>query len=237
MSGLKKLEIGLRTSGTSIGNFSGQGYDAISPDEIDRYETTTMCPSGAVTALIGTTAVGGTSAVSAVVAVSALPDWPRNVEFAVTGTGAGMAGTLVYNARDQFGSIYQETLAVATASNGGTVSGTKVMAQFTSGTVSFGTAVGNGTTRIGLGTVGTTALLGLPYRLGGTTDVKMLSWTVGTGAVSVGGGTIAAFVDVPNSAIKSPFNIPVGSTTITVWSKPTFNAENLGVVANLPQRT
>lgn len=236
MSGLKKVEIGLRTSGTSIGNFAGNGYLAISPDEIDRYEVHQVEPSGAVQAFLGTTAVGGTSAVSAVVVVSALPDWPRNVEFSVTGTGAGMAGTLVYNARDQFGAIFQETIAIGTNNNGGTSSGTRVVGQFTSGTVSFGTAVGNGTTRIGLGTVGTTALIGLPYKLGGTTDVKFLAWTVGTGAVAINGGTIAAFVDVPNSAIKSPFNIPVGSAVLNVWSKPTFNAENSGNIANLPQR-
>lgn len=236
MSGLKRDIFGLRTTSTA-GAANPTPTLAVTPDEIDRYEVIEINPSGAVTAMIGTTAVGGTSAVSPVVVVSAVPDWPRNIEFAVTGTGAGMAGTLVYNARDQFGSIYQETLATGTASNGGTVVGTKIMAQFTSGTVSYGTAVGNGTTRIGLGTTGTTALLGLPFRVGGTTDLKLLSWSVGTGAVIVNGGTIAAFIDVPNSAIKSPFNIPIGTVQVTTWVRPTFNSENIGLVANLPQRT
>lgn len=235
MSGYKRQEIGLRVTSTT-GAANPTPLLAITPDEMDRYEVVDITPSGAVTAMIGTTAVGGTSAVSAVVVVSAIPDWPRNAEFAVTGTGAGMAGTLVYNARDQFGSAYQETISLGTAANGGTAVGTKVMAQFISGTVSFGTAVGNGTTRIGLGTTGTTALLGLPVKIGGTTDLKHLAWTVGTGAVIINGGTIAAFIDVANSAIKSPFNIPVGTATIQAWVRPTFNSENLGLVANLPQR-
>lgn len=232
----KKSQPGLRFTG-AIGAVNPTAIEAVTPDEMDRYEVVSIIPSGAVTAMIGTAAVAGTSAVGAVVVVSAIPDWPRNIEFAVTGTGAGMAGTLVYNARDQFGSVYQDTLATGTASNGGTVVGTKIMAQFISGTVSFGTAVGNGTTRIGLGTTGTTALLGLPVKIGGTTDLKHLAWTVGTGAVIINGGTIAAFIDVANSAIKSPFNIPVGTATVTAWVRPTFNSENIPLVANLPQRT
>ena len=115
--------------------------------------------------------------------------------------------------------------------------GTKVFGQFTSGTVSFGTAVGNGTTRIGPGTTGTTSVIGLPYKLGGTTDVKIIGWTGGTGAVAINGGTIAAFVNVPQSGINLPFNTPIGTASLNVWARPTFNAENLGLVANLKQRT
>lgn len=237
MSGLKKIELGLRTSGTSIGNFSGQGYLAVTPDEIDRYEVVVINPSGAVTKMIGTAAVAGTAATGAVVLVSALPDWPRNVEFALAGSATGMAGTLVLNGRDQFGAIISETFGYGSADNGGTVVGTKVFAQFTSGTVTFGTAIGNGTSRIGLGTTGTTSLLGLPFKLGGTTDVKHIGLTVGTGAILVNGGTIAAFVNVPMSAVLAPVNIPIGTYTVSVWAKPSFNGENLGVMANLPQRT
>jgi hypothetical protein len=233
MSGLKRYEPALRFGGFGTQPPVGQ----VTPDEIDRYEVLTINPSGAVTTFIGTAAVAGTSGTSAVVLTSILPDWPRNVEFAIAGSAAGMAGTLTLNGVDQFGSVVQEVIALGTASNGGTTAGTKVFAQFSSGTIVYGTAVGGGTPRIGLGTTGTTALLGLPFKVGGTTDLKILAWNVGTGAVAINGGTIAAFINVPFSAIKSPFNIAVGTNQVTAWVKPTFNAENLGIVANLPQRT
>ena len=79
-------------------------------------------------------------------------------------------------------------------------------------------------------------MFGLPVRLGGTTDLKLLTCTTGTGAVTVNGGTIAAFVDVPMSAVKAPLDI-TGTYTITAWVKPTFNPENYAINADLPQRT
>lgn len=236
MSGLKRGLPELRFSS----NFGSTPLLAVTPDEIDRYEVITIdAPASSVglaPTWVGTGVVAGTSTNEALVIINAIPDWPRNIEFAVTGTAAGMAGTLIMTGFDQFGSAITETLTVATASNGGTTVGTRVFGQFTSGSIQLGTAVGNGTTRVGLGTTGTTALFGLPFKLGGTTDVKILTFTAGTGAVSVNGGTIAAFVNVPMSAIKSPFNV-IGTTSITVWARPTFNSENLGLVANLTQRT
>ncbi len=238
MSGLKREMPGLRTSGTSTGNIPGEGPIAITPDEIDRYEVVTIVNPNTITAnaFIGTYAVAGTSAANSLVIVNAIPDWPRNLEYSITGTGAGMAGTTTVIGRDQFGNVISETISIGTASNGGTQPGTKVFAQVTSGTHSFGTAVGNGTARLGLGTTGTTALFGLPFKVGGTTDLKMLSVNAGTGGVTVNGGTIAAFIDVATSSLKLPVPQTTGTMAITAWLKPTFNSETLGVVANLPQR-
>lgn len=235
---MKREMPGLRTSGTSIGNFSGQGPIAITPDEIDRYEVVTIVNPNTITAnaFIGTYAVAGTSATNALVIVNAIPDWPRNLEYSLTGTGAGMAGTTTVIGRDQFGNIISETIVVGTAANGGTTAGTKVFAQVTSGTHFFGTAVGGGTARLGLGTTGTTAQFGLPFKVGGTTDLKLLSVNAGTGGVTVNGGTIAAFINVPNSSILLPVPQTTGTMAITAWLKPTYNSETIGVVANLPQR-
>lgn len=236
MSGLKRGLPELRFTS----NFGSTPLYAVTPDEIDRYEVITIdAPTpdtGLVSKWVGTGAIAGTSTNEALVLTNVIPDWPRNIEFGLSGSAAGMAGTLIMTGYDQFGSVITETLTVATASNGGTAVGTKVFGQFTSGSIQLGTAVGNGTTRVGLGTTGTTALFGLPFKVGGTTDLKLLTWTTGTGALSVNGGTIAAFINVPMHALKSPFNV-VGTTSMTAWLRPTFNSENLGLVANLPQRT
>lgn len=237
MSGLKRGLPELRFTS----NFGSTPLYAVTPDEIDRYEVVTIdapaAPTGLAATWVGTGAIAGTSTNEALVITNAIPDWPRNIEFGLSGSANGMAGTLIMTGYDQFGSSITETItANGTNNNGGTGVGTRVFGQFTSGSIQLGTAVGNGTTRVGLGTTGTTALFGLPFKLGGTTDVKILTFTAGTGAISVNGGTIAAFVNIPMSAIKSPFNV-VGTTSITVWARPTFNSENLGLVANLPQRT
>lgn len=238
MSGLKTFQPALRftNSGTTQNRIPTA---AVSPDEIDRYEVVTIVNPNTLnaSAFIGTYAVAGTSATNALVVVNAIPDWPRNLEYSLTGTGAGMAGTATVVGRDQFGSVISETLTFGTASNGGTIAGTKVFAQVTSGTHFFGTAVGNGTGRLGLGTTGTTAQFGLPFKVGGTTDLKLLSVNAGTGGVTVNGGTIAAFINVPNSSILLPVPQTTGTMAITAWVRPTFNSENLGLIANLPQRT
>lgn len=238
MSGLKTFEPALRfsNSGTAQNKIPTA---AITPDEIDRYEVVTIVNPNTLTAnqFIGTWAVAGTGAAGALVIINAIPDWPRNLEWSLTGTAAGMTGTASVVGFDQFGSPITESFTFAGANNGGTTAGTKVFAQVTSGTMTFGTAVGNGTARLGLGTTGTTALFGLPFKVGGTTDLKMLSVNAGTGGVTVNGGTIAAFVSVPMHALKLPVAQTTGTMAITAWFRPTFNSENLGLVANLSQRT
>jgi hypothetical protein len=220
MSGFKKSQPGLRFSA-----------EKITPDEIDAYKVINMRPAinEAWWASAGT---AGTSAVVACVVINRLPDYPRNINFAIAGSHGSIVGTLVANGKDQFGSTITETLVFARANNGGTIVGTKVFAQFTSGTVSYGT-VGAGTPKIGF-VPGTDCLLGLPYKLSGTNDVVQLGYNIGTGAVSYGGGTIAAFVDVPMSAIR-PAAALDGTAVVNCWFKPTYNAENMAVVANLSQ--
>lgn len=238
MSGLKSYQPALRftNSGTAQNKIP---TGAVTPDEIDRYEVVTIINPNTLTASnwFGTWAVAGTAAAGGLVVRNAIADWPRNAEFALAGTATGMAGTASAVGRDQFGSVVTENFGFGSADNGGTVVGTKIFAQITSGTLTFGTAVGNGTARLGLGTTGTTALFGLPFKVGGTTDLKVLSVNAGTGGVTVNGGTIAAFIDVPTSSIKLPVPQTTGTMAITAWVRPTFNSEQLGLVANLSQRT
>ena len=239
MSGLKRTHFELRTTGTTA-NGVPTPHQAITPDEIDRYEVVTIVNPNTLTAVnwFGTWAVAGTAAAAqAMVVRNAISDWPRNAEFSIKGSATGMAGTASVTGRDQFGVSITETFGFGSADNGGTVVGTKVFASVTSATLNFGTAVGNGTASLGVGTTGTTALFGLPFKVGGTTDLKILSVNAGTGGVTVNGGTIAAFIDVTTHSIKLPVPQTTGTMAITAWLRPTHNAENQGIVANLPQRT
>jgi len=199
----------------------------VTPDEQDAYVVYNVNnPSTAALApeFMGTAAIGGTSSVQAIVVANKYPDYPRNLSFVTVGTGAGMAGTLELNGFDQFGSSITETFETGTAANGGTVVGTKVFGQITSGTVSLGTAVGNGTSKITFAP-GTNCLFGLPVKIGATTDVVHYGMSAGTGPISVGGGTaIGSLVDSGVHAFR-PFAAFGGTTFFNVWVKSTYNGE------------
>ncbi len=236
MSGLKRAMPELR-SGYLGTNTSAYGITA---DELDMLLQYNITFPAAVTGIGSTWLYVGSSGTANVVAITPLNvinDFPRNYHFSIQGSATGMAGSTTINGVDQFGSTVSETIGFGSTDNGAVQAGTKVFAQFTSGTVNYGTFAGvNGTLRIGLGMTGTTALFGLPNRISGTKDVKAITFSTGTGALTVGGGTIAAFVNSPMHAIASPYNV-AGTTIISVLYKPTFNPENIAVASNLSQKT
>lgn len=225
MTGFKKNQPALQFANSEF---------AITPDEIDRYEVYTVVNPSISATWFGTTAVAGTSAESALVLVNAIADYPRNLVGAVAGSAAGLGGTWVVSGYDQFGKAQTENLVIAGASNGGTTVGTKIFAQVSSGTFQYGTAVGSGTTKLGVGVTGTTALFGLPTKIYGTADVKSLTYTTGAGAQTVNGGTIGAFVDANVHAFKAPVNV-TGTMSYQVWVKSTYNNENGAMMSNLSQ--
>ena len=198
-------------------------------DEMDAYRVLSIRPAINVRwwASAGT---AGTAATTAFTMLNRIPDWPRNVGFILAGTGAGMAGSIDVRGRDQFGVTTDETIGFAAADNGGTSVGTKVFSQIDSGTLRYGTAIGSGTPQIGF-VPGTNCLLGLPDKIRGTTDVVQLGFNLGTGAVTYGGGTIAAFVNSPMHAVR-PAAALDGTAIINVWYKSTFDPTNIGTVAN-----
>src|SRR5689334_14037264 len=118
MSGLKRNQPALQVPKHQF---------AVTPDEIDRYEIYTIVTPGTASVWYASAGTAGTSAAQALVIINSIPDYPRNVRFALAGSAAGMAGTLTYNARDQFGSVFQENISFGTAANGGTAVGTKVV--------------------------------------------------------------------------------------------------------------
>jgi len=235
MSGLKQNEPALRIMGTTSEGAVIKNF-AITPDEIDRYEVYTIINPSTNEAFVGTCAVAGTAATGALVLRSEILDYPRNLECVMLGTAAGMDGTMTVNGKDQFGVSITEAFAIANAENGGTTAGTKIFSSVQSGTFAFGTAIGNGTVSLGVGTTGTTALFGLPFKIGGTTDVKLYNYTAGTGAIAINGGTIAAFVGTQYHHIKAPADI-VGTTSYQVWAKPTYNSEEEGLVCGMTHQT
>jgi len=215
------------------------GYK-VTPEENDRYEVYSITNPTTSPTWVGTFPVAGTAATGTLVFVNAIAGYPRNVEFALAGTGAGMAGTLTLYGTNQFGGSINEVFGFTAVNNGGTVVGTRVFAHFSAGTLNFGTAVGNGTARVGVGTTGTTCIFGLPAKIGGTTDVKLMSSSANHLPVTIGGGTIAAFVDSVQHAIKAPVS-PAGTAfSLSVWYKPTYDAnrptETATQMANMGQR-
>ena len=201
--------------------------ERVSPDEMDAY--TVYNVNNPVTGLlgvasVGTMAVGGTAGTTVLVVLNKYPDYPRNVAFAYTGTGVGMAGTFTLNGEDQFGSAITESIGFGSADNGGTTSGTRVFGKFLSGTAILGTAVGNGTPTVRF-TAGTDCRFGLPVKIGATTDVVHYGHTVGTGMVSIGGGTAIGSLIATRDHSFRPFAAFVGTSFFNVWVKSTFNSE------------
>lgn len=215
MSGLGERFTDVQTGGVQV-----------TPSEIDRYEVYQIMGP-----MMGTFAWGtaeGTSTQSPTMAFSqVLPDYPRNVEFKILPpSGSITGGTWTLTGKDQFGNVQTETFSIGTAVNGGTAVGTKVFAVFTSAAGTLGTSdAGNATTTMYPASTGTTALFGLPTKIGGSTDVKLITFGSTGVAKAVNGGTIGAFVDTNVHAVKAPNTIttPAGNLTwIQVWYKPTW---------------
>ncbi len=199
--------------------------EKVQPDEIDRYEVYPVIFPSVSTSWFGNFGTSGTADVVALAVTNKLADYPRNIALYHAGSAAGMTGTAVVNGKDQFGHTIQESLTYAGASNGGTVKGTKVFAEVTSGTFSYGTAAGVGTPVLGVDTTGTTCLFGLPTKIASTADVKTIACGSTGVAQSVNGGTIGAFVSTAMHAVKAPVSL-TGTAALVVQYKTTYNAEN-----------
>ena len=196
------------------------------PNEIDRYELYTI-----IGPMMGTfswgTGVGTSTQSPTIVFNQAMADYPRNVEVKIVpASGSITGGTVTITGKSQFGVTQTETFAIGTAVNGGTAVGTKVWATFSTAVGTLGTSdAGNGTITIYPASTGTTALFGLPTKVAGSADVKLMTFGSTGVAKPVNGGTIGAFVDTTVHAIKAPNTIttPAGNPTwIQVWYKPTY---------------
>lgn len=207
-------------------DFQSQANNKVTPDEIGFDHQYIVINPSVSKVWVGTTTIGGTAASKALVITNAVLDYPRNLSMAVRGTNA-MSGTWVVNGKDQFGNVIQESGTVASSTAGGTTVGTKVFDVVTSGTFNFSAgSVGNGTPELGVGTGGTTALFGLPGKLGGTKDIKQVSGSfAGQGTQTL--GTVAteylagALAETTHHAFKAPLDIPVGTAIYVCRYRPT----------------
>lgn len=181
----------------------------------------------------GTTAVGtaGQSKpfVGNILTARGWADYPRNAVYAVAAAGGSThGGTWTVNGIDQFGSAVSETVAIATATGGGTVEGTQVFSRITSGTYNFANAGdANGTPRLGVAITGTTALFGLPVRLGGSTDIKyiggnMLGVGTQTNGTQVFNGTPSSAAHMTQHAFKAPETLVAGTTSFIVRYRSSY---------------
>ena len=208
--------------------FQGGGAQ-VSPVDLDRYSLYQI-----ISPMMGTFAWGtitGTNAQAKTLTFDqVLADYPRNVEMKLLpASGSVAGGTFTLTGKNQFGEPVSETFSVGTAANGGTAVGTKIFAFLgtCTGTVGTGDA-GASTVTIYPASTGTTALFGLPSKIGSTLDVKMMSFGSTGVAKAANGGTIGGYVDIVNHAIKAPNTIttPAGNLTwINVWYKTSWHNE------------
>ena len=198
--------------------FSG---NKVQPNEIDRYEVYTVNIKAPVISWFGTAVGDGTAGYKALALVNKLAPYPTSVEARLVGGAGTTKGTCVINGKDQFGVSISETLSLASGS-AGTVIGTKVFMEISSGSVELGTAAGSCV--VCPGTAGTTTLLGLPVKLGGTADLRLLTWSSGDTQTSAGGatGTVGFYVNTAMSAVKAVGPIS-GTIDMTAWVKTSYD--------------
>lgn len=211
--------------------FTGDN-NRITPDEIDQYrQYVIMNPSVSAT-YFGTAASANAVAITA---INTRADYPRNMLLSVTGVAGGMGGTAVINGVDQFGGTIQESIGFASAAGGGTQAGTKVFARYTDGTFTpqglGGTAVGTVSLGVAISTASNSPLFGLLDKLGGTADVKAVTW-LDSGVAKQHGA--ASHADTTNHAIRIEVTGGVAAAdSYVVLYRPTKDLSNEGYQADL----
>lgn len=212
--------------------FSG---NLVTPDEIDRYEQYQVINPAISATFFGTAKAGTASQALAIGLGNTRADYPRNVSAVFSGS-AGVYGVVSVTGKDQFGVAQSETLTQAAGTQtAAVVDGTKVFAQVTAATITYGTITGTGTCSLGVGTVGTTLLFGLPAKIKSVSDVKAITWSESAGiAKPINGGTIASstYVNASAHAFRGSADLE-GTMTYSVLFKPSFVAEGVAPMANL----
>ncbi len=209
--------------------FSGGKVGA---DEVDFYHVYTV-PNLS----IGTNTCATARSIAVAVALTGsgqeIMDVPRNLVVRCPGgtTNGTYGGTIVINGKDQFGNVISETVSIATAVNGGTGIGTRVFAQFTSGTATLAGDTALATVSVGYGTAGTTTLFGLPFKVGGTGDLMNLSWASAHAVQTIGSAALGSYVSTTQHAILARTDFGTASGFVA-WLKSTKDQseDSTGVV-------
>ena len=209
----------------------GDGYQ-VTPDEIDRYEQYVVIKPSQNSDYIGSLAAG--TVAGTITLNKTRLDYPRNLVFCVSGaTGTAIGGTVAITGKDQFGATATETIVVGSADGGGTTQGSAVFAEISLGTYDPLASDNPGTVQLGVATGtaagDTTARFGLPSKLGGTTDIKAITWVDGG---TVKEHTAEAAADTTFHAFEVDEDVN-NSDDYVVLYKPTYNASGAATQANL----
>ena len=215
-------------------DFQGQTDNKVTPDEIDRYEVYHVINPGIGAADLGSATEGTVSEVTAIGFVTIKPDYPRTLLATWTGS-ASLSGAVAVTGKNQFGETISEDFSLAQGTQiTGSDAGTKIFAELTSATATMGTGVsGTGTVSLGYAIATTAAAFGLPAKIGGTADVKSITWTKDGLAVALNQGTIGAYVGTAYHEFSGTETL-AGTMSYTVWYKPTYKAkgDSLAKMAN-----
>lgn len=205
--------------------FQAQTGNQVTPDEIDRYEVYSVINPAVSATYFGSATAGTKSVTSAIGLGNTVADYPRTVAAYFSGS-ASVSGTVTVVGKNQFGVTKSETLGVAQGTQTeGTANGTIPFAQVTAATVTFGTGVlGSGTVSVGPAVAAASALFGLPVKIGGTADVKSITWTNAGLAVALNGGSIGAYVGTANHTFRGTETL-AGTMSYQVWVKSTWKAK------------
>lgn len=222
MSGLK----------THLDINAGSGYK-VSPDEVDQYVQYVVMHPSTSTTYIGTVAPGTVAAPCII--TNPLPDVPRTLLFSITGPVGGVGGTLTVNGQDQFGGTAVEVITIGSANGGGSAAGTLIYAKV--GTASYAP---NGVDNIGtpvlgvaIGTAaGLVARFGLPDKLGGTGDVKNITWINNGTPTSFGTGGIGSLISASSHSVRGTAVVALTDRYVVTY-KPSKDLSSEGFQAAL----
>jgi hypothetical protein len=211
--------------------FPGAGAQ-VSQKDLDQYvEDQVFYPSVSGTFLASGTAGTSTQVKGASFVNNAL-DYPRNLLYGVAGSN-NVGGTWAVTGYDQFGNYVTETAGFGTVATVGSVYGTQIFAKVLTGTFTFAAgSAGNGTPQLGVGTVGTSVYWGLPTKLGGSADVKTITWINNGVVTAVNGGTVGAYVDVARSAFRGTSGVAI-TDIYMVTVKSTYDNTGKGTMCGL----
>lgn len=209
---------------------------AVAPSDIDFYQQFVFYNIGTSSTSLGTAEL---TAAGAFVFDNVQLDYPRNVLFSILGVAGGMGGVATLRGYDRWGNAISETFTVGSANGGGSVAGTRIFTKVSSATLDSidglgGTAVGTARFGYAIGTASTLKMwLGLPTKIGGTGDVKMITYVKNFVSTPVAGGTIGSSqVNATYHAIGGT-EIAGSAHTYAVLYKPTYDNSGKANLSNL----
>ena len=215
-------------------DFQKQTNNKVTPDEIYRYEQYVVSNPAISATFYGTTTPGTVSQALTLTLANTVSDFPRSIAAHFSGS-ASVSGTATVTGKNQFGETISESMGIAQGTQTtGIGYGTKIFAEISAATVAMGTGVsGTGTVSLGVPTVAGSAKFGLPAKIGGSTDVKALTWSGEAGvSVPLNGGTIGAYIDTVNHSFVGTETL-AGTMTYSVLFKPSYYKDSLALMANL----